>query len=701
MTRIVLLISGMAAAAAAMSPVENDRVVLDGQYAFTDGSWSQEFSVPPGQRCNGFYLGVEGVDHFTVRLNGVEMTTVEPGKTPRTVFRTEDLSDHSHLLKPGRNRLELTALEDASQFRARAWVSDLAWYISGFHAHTTYSDGDLTVHELLQEVLADGGRAYAITDHDTLGQCYDTAFHPVGDLQPIRGYEWTTDSGHANVLGCKGRATHPHGSVWQFVDDATYCGGLVQINHPCDIGMEWDRRPLLDPGIDMIEVFNSVTWFPPDATDSDAQAVEWWQELLADGNTIAGVGNPDFHFFAPGVDVLTSCTYLRAPSNEPDTILKYAKLGTGMILDTPDDSRLWLYADTNNSGSWDIVMGEHFRVPSGTRTVKFRLEVDDADWTDEVRVYDRTGEIFSEILWTGGDYSHEWTRTFGPGDRNFMRVELLAEFGLDYEEVTNPIYINHPDYEIGPTEFNTVAVDWPDTMYVGQADTLRIVVRNTNGYSPHQFGLRFACDTALFDITSWQTQGAGIGETWHRSNIEGHEMLEWRGGYDWSNRLSVGTTFDYWLTLSPKQVGEQPVLFRSWADDRLFVVEKDPGSGHLGPEQEYWHRETVPVEELTGVAAEERMPVRTLLRTVQPGVASRHAEIAFQVGAGQPPASLVVCDRSGRVVREFPLAGFGPGYHNLRWDLTEDQGSRLPSGVYLLRLVGAGTGPVSRLTVVR
>ncbi|MBN2537795.1 CehA/McbA family metallohydrolase [candidate division WOR-3 bacterium] len=683
---VTLALAGLAWA---MQPLESDFVVLDGEETFREGIWSTEFVVPAGRCCAGFYLQVERVERFAVRLNGSEVRVVESGKTPRTMIRTEDLSDHARLLKAGANRLELVALEGAGRFRVRAWVSELAWYISSLHAHTTYSDGVLSVHELLQEVLADGGRAYAITDHDTLGQCYDTAFHPVGNLQPIRGYEWTTDSGHANVLGCRGIQTHPHGSIHQFIDDATYCGGLVQINHPCDLAnMAWARCPVLDPGIDMIEVFNSVTWFPADGTDSDAEAVAWWHELLAAGNTIAGVGNADFHWFAPEVDVLKSCTLVRAASNEPDSILTQAKLGTGMIMDAPDDSRLWLYADTNSNGSWDIVMGEHFRVPSGSRTVRFRLEVEDADWFDEVRALDRSGEFYSHTLWTGGDHSYEWSRTFGPSDRNFYRVELLAEFGLEYEQCTNPVYVNHPDYERGPTEFNTVALDWPDTLYVGRDDTLHVVLRNTAGYSPYRFGLQVACDTALFDITGWQTSGNGVGEA-RNGIVAGHEMVEWRGGYDWQNRLAVGTNFDYWLTVSPKQTGEHPVLYRSWADDRLFVVEEDPASGHIGPDGRFWYRRLVPVDELTGVA-EPPKPTQTRLMGSVPGIVTGPLVLRLEVAPSEPVLGVEVIDATGRSRRR--LAGeLGPGRQLLTWLGDDDHGRRLAAGVYFIR-VRTGVG---------
>ncbi len=698
----VLVLLLVYSAGLGLSPLESDRVLFEGDYRLKDGEWEKSFVLGPKHQANGFYLNVEGIEEFAVLVNGVEATQVRSGKTPRTRIRTVELTDCNYLLKTGVNRIELVTPEQDKDFWVRVWVSDRAWYLSSFHAHTTYSDGRYSVHDLLQMVLSEGGRFYAITDHDTLGQCYDTAFHQVGNLQPIRGEEWTTDSGHANVLGLEGSQTVAHGPILQMIDDGTYRGGLVQINHPCDLDIGWDRYPILDPGIDAIEIFNSVTWFPPgDRMDSDAAAVAWWHELLAEGKTIAGVGNPDYHGVLPLEGVLKSCTRVFSHAAHIDTILKCLKLGRGMVCDAPDDTRLYLYADTNSNGSWDLVMGEHFRIPSGSRTVKFRLEVESADWTDVVYIFDKTGEIFSHILWTGGDYEHEWTRSFSSQECDFMRLELKAELGLDYEMCSNPIYVNHPDYETGPTEFVTAGIGWPDTLYVGQEDTLHILLRNTQGYSPYRFGLKAACDTGLFDITGWQTSGNGIGEIEHQASVEGYEMVEWRGGYTWQNRLSVGTTFDFWLTVKPKRTGRHPILFRSWADDRLFLVEEDPNSGSPGPENKYWYQRSVTVEALTGVAEQEQTLLRTLIQSVRPEPACDFTRILVQMGKHDRAARLQVFDRAGRRVQRFALSHLAPGMHSINWDLRGETGRQLGPGIYFIRLETRNRSEVKRLTIVR
>ena len=67
-----------------------------------------------------------------------------------------------------------------------------------------------------------------------------------------------------------------------------------------------------------------------------------------------------------------------------------------------------------------------------------------------VYVCDKSGEVYSHTLWTGGDYSYEWSGTYTSSDTDFVRAELCAERGADYEFAQIRSHINHPDYELGP-----------------------------------------------------------------------------------------------------------------------------------------------------------------------------------------------------------------------------------------------------------
>ncbi|MEO0079022.1 MAG: CehA/McbA family metallohydrolase, partial [candidate division WOR-3 bacterium] len=441
MRAITVLGFFLASVGFALSPLEQDNVFFDGEVSADNGRVVLSASVAPSRMPAGWYANVEGLDTLTVVLDGQPIATFGKDALPRSRIKGLDLSEYAGLLRPGNNQIELRT--SPGRFWLRMWTSDNAWYPSNFHAHTTYSDGRYSVHDLLQLVLAEGARAYAITDHNTLAQCYDTAFHPVGDLNPIRGTEWTSPLGHANILG-------PEGATWfdstmavrEMLDEASYRGGTVQINHPCDdeLGFGWTRYPVLDSSVDCIEVFNNLTWFPGGPRTNDREALSWWHSLLVAGHTIAATGNSDYHGTIPGEGgPMESQTRVWAPSNHPDTILKYMKFGQGMVLDESDDGRVYIYADTNNNGSWDLVMGQHARVTS-SRTIRFRAEVEDADWLDDFWVYNRYGTVhnhwFTNPLgpW---DYAYEWTANYNAQSRDFVRA-YLENAANDPELATNP-----------------------------------------------------------------------------------------------------------------------------------------------------------------------------------------------------------------------------------------------------------------------
>ena len=70
---------------------------------------------------------------------------------------------------------------------------------------------------------------------------------------------------------------------------------------------------------------------------------------------------------------------------------------------------------------------------------------------------------------------------------------------------------------------------------------------------------------------------------------------------------------------------------------------------------------------------------------------ARHAE-----------ASLDVFDVAGRRVAKLAQRSFEPGRYRLQWDGRDDAGRTLRSGVYFLRLSGAGISTATvRLTFVR
>jgi hypothetical protein len=83
-------------------------------------------------------------------------------------------------------------------------------------------------------------------------------------------------------------------------------------------------------------------------------------------------------------------------------------------------------------------------------------------------------------------------------------------------------------------------------------------------------------------------------------------------------------------------------------------------------------------EKLTG------LPVRTVMAQVYPNPFARDMRVSYQV-ASSGPVSLEVYDALGRVVRGLVDGVSEPGYYTVAWDGCDDQGRRVPAGVYFVR----------------
>ncbi|MBO3752319.1 CehA/McbA family metallohydrolase [Streptosporangiaceae bacterium NEAU-GS5] len=92
--------------------------------------------------------------------------------------------------------------EPAATRRDLPGLGGCRWLAGDLHAHTTHSDGTLSVVELAS-VAADRGLDYlAVTDHNTVSHFPELPIAAgVAGIQLIPGQEVTTDQGHAGVLG--------------------------------------------------------------------------------------------------------------------------------------------------------------------------------------------------------------------------------------------------------------------------------------------------------------------------------------------------------------------------------------------------------------------------------------------------------------------------------------------------------------------
>ena len=90
------------------------------------------------------------------------------------------------------------------------------------------------------------------------------------------------------------------------------------------------------------------------------------------------------------------------------------------------------------------------------------------------------------------------------------------------------------------------------------------------------------------------------------------------------------------------------------------------------------------------VAALDPTPARgAKLAQNHPNPFAGRTSFAFELAA-PGPASLVVLDVAGRVVRTLASGAHGAGSHRAHWDGTDDRGAAMPAGIYFYRLTGGG-----------
>jgi len=203
----------------------------------------------------------------------------------------------------------------------------LTWFAGDLHAHTTHSDGSLSIDQLAGRAVDAGLDFLAVTDHNTVSHHPHLA--PTGarhGLTLLPGQEVTTRRGHANAYGDLGFVDFRRpADVW--VREVAARGGLLSINHPLDRDMCW-QQPLaeLPPALELWH----VTWFG-DLTSTAPWALwaRWRQDAVL-------LGGSDFHRPEHGFPPGTPTTWVAAEEPSPEALLAAVAAGRTAITRSSD-----------------------------------------------------------------------------------------------------------------------------------------------------------------------------------------------------------------------------------------------------------------------------------------------------------------------------------------------------------------------------
>ena len=212
-------------------------------------------------------------------------------------------------------------------------------YIGNLHVHTPYSDGEGTHATVAQHALRAGLDFVIFTDHDLW-------------LDGIEGFYGDEESGHVLLLcgeEVHDRTRNPqcnhllvYGAEREMVEHSDGLGGLLDavrgagglsfIAHPDDQALDWMGEPAI-PWVDRhverfdgLEIWNFMSRFkdhvqtrtetlryafrPEDAmTGPPPETLALWDELLATGRKVVGIGNADAHGTQVKAGPLTHTVY--------------------------------------------------------------------------------------------------------------------------------------------------------------------------------------------------------------------------------------------------------------------------------------------------------------------------------------------------------------------------------------------------------
>jgi hypothetical protein len=333
------------------------------------------------------------------------------------------------------------------------------WYKGDLHSHTGNTDGVCKSQSgvnvpcpparLFAAAAAQGLDFLIVTDHNTsatFNQMMQEQLY-YDRLLLIGGQEITTVKGHANVWGTEGfldyRIADTGFTVNDFLDQAHRLHALVSINHaywPDDKrcpGCGWAWAPQTDfAKVDAIEIINGFhehgSWFEP----PPGNGVPFWEQQLAKGFRITGVGGGDDHRggeqlgLQDGVGIPTTVVYARELSQP--AILEGIKAGHVFVQVTgPEGPALHLTAG-------QAMMGDMIPAPAKTR-VAFVVTATQAGVV-RLLVDGLPVQGLPALQEDGADWTciYNWD---SDGERHWVRAELVDAKG-EPVTLTNPIYVN-------------------------------------------------------------------------------------------------------------------------------------------------------------------------------------------------------------------------------------------------------------------
>jgi len=344
--------------------------------------------------------------------------------------------------------------EDQS-FTRTPLSTDHRWYRGDLHMHTAHSDGSCISQSgrqvpcplffTVQTAATRGLDFIAITDHNS-----DAHYSDMRELQPyfdrlllIPGREMTSFWGHFNIYGLTRfidyRATAGEGmTINDILRQVRADGGIASINHPLSEGGEICRGCHWEPPMQIdfslltsVEIINGGREMQ--------QAMPFWNEHLAQGEHLTGVGGSDNH------------NALSAPGSTgsigwPTTVVEADELSVAAILDGIRRGRVFVDLTASRDRVLDLeVVGAqaHARMGesiegSAQQQFEFTALVSGCSGSSLQWFFDGNPLSTQKVDNANARLHTQWN---GDGKRHWLYAEIQSAEG-ERMMVSNPVYIH-------------------------------------------------------------------------------------------------------------------------------------------------------------------------------------------------------------------------------------------------------------------
>ncbi|WP_255496177.1 CehA/McbA family metallohydrolase [Mucilaginibacter sp. FT3.2] len=315
------------------------------------------------------------------------------------------------------------------------------WLKGELHVHSSHSkeSSNNSVGKIIAFSKSVGIDFVCITDHDNHVDgdvAHNTWTDPEfksDSVLLLYGGEWTTTRGHGNAFSA---VPYDHQRLYDVRDQRDVVIGAVKrqlgihlsANHPSGkdhFGYSYDM-------VNSIEVWNSAIW------PKNANAIMIWDDMLSSGRKLTGRGGSDAHHGTPDSPdkatkntyqakanyIGTPTTWVFATERTSQAVIDALTNGRVCISSNPYAPRVEFYADINQDGKMDMMMGDNVKATG--KPVKFRVQLTgntSVTGSYTINVI-KNGDKFNTYQVSGKTPMIEFTDTPATIDRTYYRVEV-------------------------------------------------------------------------------------------------------------------------------------------------------------------------------------------------------------------------------------------------------------------------------------